>query len=64
MYFTSSCRDRSADMSNGMYEEFTSVSCYFCYGLFLIGKDGFETREMAGVWELPAGHKATEDTFY
>ena len=29
-----------------------------------IGEDGFGTRGMAGVWELPAGHKATEDTFY
>ena len=36
-------------MSNGMYEEFTSVSGYFCYGLFSIGEDGFVTRRMAGV---------------
>ena len=36
-------------MSNEMYEEFTSVSSYFCYLLFSIGEDGFGTREMAEV---------------
>ena len=51
-------------MGNEMYEEFTSVSGYFCYGLFSFGEDSFETRGMAGVWELPARHKATVDTFY
>ena len=64
MSFTSSCRDGNFDMGNEMYKEFTSVSGYFCYGLFLIGEDDFRTRGMAAIWELPARHKATEDMFY
>ena len=64
MYVTSPCGNGSIDVGNVMHEEFTSVLGYFCYGLFLIGEDGFGTKWMTGVWELPARHKDTEDKFY
>ena len=44
---TSSFGGGSADMGNGVYEEFASVPDHVCNGLFLIGEYGFRTRRMA-----------------
>ena len=41
MSITPSFGDRGAHLGNGMYEEFKTVYCYFCDGLFLVGEDGF-----------------------
>lgn len=50
--FTPSFGNRSADMENEMYEEFTTVSCHICNKLFSDDEDGFETRRMTWLYKL------------
>ena len=57
---TSSFGSGSANLDSGMYEEFKAISDHFCDGLFSIGKDGFRTRRMAIIWQLPGRHQAFE----
>ena len=52
MSFTSSFGGGGFDLGNRMYEEFKTVSSYFCNGLFSIGEDGFRTRRIARLCSL------------
>ena len=49
MSFTFSFGGGGINLGNGMYEEFKTVSGYFCDGLFSIGEDGFGNRRMASI---------------
>ena len=44
-----------------MYEKPKTIFCYFCNGLFLIGKDDF--RRMTSIYKLFRRHKELEDKF-
>ena len=57
---SSSCRDESFTMGNGMYEKLTTISGYVCNRLFSIGEDGFRTRRIASVCKLFGGYKQSE----
>ena len=60
---SSSCRDGSATMGNGMHEKLTTILGYVCNTLFSIGEDGFRTRRMASVCKLFGIYKEPEREF-
>ena len=64
MSFTSPFGGGGINLGNGMYEKFKTVSGYVRNGLFSTGEDGFGTRGMASIWELPGGYQAFEKKFH
>ena len=60
MCITSSFGGGSLNLDNGMYEEFKTVSCDVCNGLFSIGEDGFGTRRVASFCKLFGRYQESE----
>ena len=56
-------KDGSATLGNGMHEEFTSISGYFCNGLFSIGENVFGTRRMTIFCKLFGRYQDPEKKF-
>ena len=63
MSITPSFGDRGAHLGNGMYEEFKTVYCYFCDGLFLVGEDGFWTWRMVRICKLSGRYQDPAKNF-
>ena len=63
MSFTTPFGGGGADLSNGMYEEFNTVSGDVCNRLFSIGEDGFGTRRMPSIWQLSERYQGPTKKF-
>lgn len=61
--FPSPLKNWGIHMGNGMHEEFTSISCDFCYILISAGEDSIKTPAFASyledIWILKEGFSIT-----